>query len=213
EEFDKLLESNRDLAEQVPKAGKVIDDYGNVIMDTTGKLREMTNAELERMQLQIYNQMVDDLRSVNGEIDNYHDLLGEVVELEDGIVERKEAIAGIQDKIKQNDAEIEKNNARLLEIHGLKAEAGHMEYLKLREQEGELRKQNHTLNQQNKEHQKNMDVLKSTLSTEEKTLSEKTKQRDMISELIDKNNANYGMYVELLSKQYDINIEHGKENK
>lgn len=213
DEFNRLLESNKDLAEQFPKAGKVIDDYGNVIMDTTGKLREMTNAELERMQLQIYNQMVDDLRSVNSEIDNYHDLLGEVVELEDDIVERKEAIAGIQDKIKQNDVEIEKNNAKLLEIHELKEEVSFMEYMRLKEQEDELRKQNHTLNQQNKKHQKNLDTLEETLSTEEKTLSEKTKQSGMISELIDKNNANYDMYVELLSKQYDINVERGKENK
>src|SRR5699024_7320223 len=45
EEFDRLVESNSELAELFPEAGQAVDAYGNIIMDTTGKLRDMTNAE------------------------------------------------------------------------------------------------------------------------------------------------------------------------
>ncbi|WP_277679485.1 tape measure protein [Gracilibacillus dipsosauri] len=213
DEFNKLLESNSLLADQFPKAGEVIDDYGNVIMDTTGKLREMTQAELERMQLQIYNEMVEDLRAVNGEIENYHDLLGEVIAIEDGIQEyRKEAVA-IQEDIKANEDEIKKKNEELLAVKELMQDANLKEWWELDRQRGTLELQIAKIEEKNTKNQNNLDTVEKTLSTEEKTLAEKTKQRDMVSELIDKNNTNYSMYLELLNKQYDINVELGKENE
>lgn len=213
EEFNKLLESNSLLAEQFPESGAVIDEYGNIIMDTTGKLREMTNAELERMQLQIYNQMIEDLQAVNVEIDNYQNLLGEVVELEDSVNEKKRETTEIQNEIKANESEIAENTAKILEIKELQKDASLTEYFNLEAQKNELQGQNYVLEKQNKQHNKNLDVLESTLSTEEKTLNEKQKQRDTIAEQIEKNRSNYDAYVQILGKQFDINVEKGKENE
>ncbi|MCM3111686.1 phage tail tape measure protein [Lederbergia lenta] len=213
EEFDKLLESNNLLTEQFPEAGAVIDDYGNKIADTTGKLREMTQAELERMQLQIYNQMIEDLRAVNNEIDNYQNLLGEVAELEDSVLGKKEKVREIQSQINENELVQNENNIKLLELKELQEEAGLKEYYNLEAQKNELQKQNYELDSKNKKHSKNLETLESTLSTEESTLKEKQKQRDMISELIDKNNINFDSYKKILGTQFDINLELGKENK
>lgn len=213
EEFNRLLESNSLLAEQFPESGEVIDEYGNIVMDTTGKLREMTNAELERMQLQIYNQMIEDLQAVNVEIDNYQNLLGEVVELEDSVNQKKRETTEIQNEIKANESEIAENNAKILEIKGLQEDASLREYYNLEAQKNELQGQNHVLENQNKKNNKNLDVLESTLSTEEQTLKEKQKQRDTIGEQIEKNRSNYDAYVQILGKQFDINIEKGKENE
>lgn len=213
EEFNKLLETNDLLIEQFPGAGDVIDEYGNKIADTTGKLRDMTQAELERMQLEIYNAMIADLQSVNAEIDNYQKLLGEVVELEDSVRERKKEQVDLQEKIKTNEKEIAEIDERLLEIKELKKDATLKEYFNLDAQKNELVGQSYLLEKQNKQHQKNLDTLDSTLSTEEKTLKEKEKQRDMIDTMIDKNMQNYDAYTQILGKQFDINIEKGKENK
>lgn len=213
DEFNKLLESNEALAEQFPEAGQVIDDYGNIIMDTTGKLREMTQAELERMQLQVYNQMIEDLQSVNSEIDEYHDLLGEVVELEDSVAEKKRETKKVQDDIKKNDKEISENNAKILDLKEQQKDASLTEWWNLDSQILSLQGQNHELDGKNKKNQKNLDSLNNALATEEKSLKTKKQTRDEISTQIDKNMQNYDLFVDILNRQFDINIEKGKENK
>lgn len=213
EEFDKLLESNTLLTEQFPEAGAVVDDYGNKIADTTGKLREMTQAELERLQLQIYNQMIEDLQSVNGEIDNYQNLLGEVVALEDSVISKKKEVAEIQDQINSNELTQQENSSKILALKEQQKDASLKEYYNLESQKDELKLQNAELETKNKKHNKNLDVLESTLSTEESTLKEQQKQRNMIGELIDKNNTNFDSYKKILGTQFDINIEKGKENE
>lgn len=213
EEFNKLLESNEALAEQFPEAGEVIDDYGNKIMDTTGKLRDMTQAELERMQLQIYNEMIEDLQTVNAEIDQYETTLGEIVELEDSVAQSKQQTAEIQELIKQNNDEIAENEAAILELKEQQNEASFTEWWQLDKQINSIETQNYELENQNKKHQKNIDELEEQLTLDEKSLQEKQKIRDEIGNHIDKNRQNYDLYVELLGKQFDINIEKGKENK
>lgn len=212
DEFNRLLESNQALAEQFPEAGEVIDEYGNIIMDTTGKLKDLTNAELERMQIEIYNEMVEDLRAVNDEIDDYNSLLAETVELEDSVRKNKSEVKDIQNDIKANDEEIKQKNDELLEIKDQLKDASLGEWWELQKQKNSVQEQIFWLEDKNKKNNKNLETLEETLSTEEKTLEEKQKQRDMISEMIDKNNLNYDMYVDILGKQYDINIEVGKEN-
>lgn len=213
DEFNRLLESNSQLAEQFPEAGAVIDEYGNVIMDTTGKLRDMTNAELERMQLQIYNEMIEDLQKVNGEIDNYHDLLGDIIELEESISDQKEEQKHLQESIKSNNEEIAANEEKILEIQELKKDASIKEYFALDKQKSELQVQNYELDQQNTKNQKNLDTLAETLSNEEQTLKVKQDTRNEIESHIDKNMQDYDAYVQILGAQFDINIEKGKENK
>jgi len=213
EEFDKLLVSNNLLTEQFPEAGTVVDDYGNKIADTTGKLREMTNAELERMELQVYNQMVEDLQSVNGEIDNYQNLLGEVVTLEDSILAKKKEIAGIQEQVTANEQTQNENNTKLLELKELQKDAGLKEWYNLENQKDQLKLQNFELDGKNKKNSKNLETLESALSTEEKDLKVKQESRDMIGQQIDKNMQNHDAYTNILGTQFDINIEKGKENQ
>lgn len=212
DEFNKLLESNGALAEQFPEAGKAVDDYGNIIMDTTGKLQELTNAELERMQLEIYNEMIDDLREVNDEIEGYNDLLEETIGLEDSVSQSKKEVADIQGDIKTNEEEIKAKNDELLEIKEQMKEASFGEWWELDKQKNSTQEQIYWLEDKNKKNDKNLEAIEETLATEEETLKEKQKQSDKVSELIDKNNTNYDMYVDMLGKQYDINIEVGKEN-
>lgn len=213
EEFDKLLESNSLIVEQFPEASSVVDEYGNKIADTTGKLREMTKAELERLELQIYNQMIEDLQTVNGEIGNYQNLLGEVVKLEDSVISKKKEIFEITEKVTANEQAQKENNEKILELKELQKDASLKEYFTLDAQKNELQTQNYVLDKQNGKHNKNLEVLESTLSTEESTLQEKQKQRDMIGELIDKNNTNFESYKKILDTQFGINIEKGKENE
>lgn len=213
EEFNKLLESNGLLAKQFPEAGKVIDEYGNIIMDTTGKLRDMTNAELERMQVQVYNEMVEGLQEVNSKMDEYNDLLYETLELKDRTAEREAEIKEIQESIKGNEAEIVENNARLLELKELQKDAGFKEWNVLENQKNELKGQNYVLDDQNKKHNKNLESLETSLATEEEDLKVKEKARDTIGEQIVKNRENYDAYLQILSQQLEINLEKGKENE
>lgn len=213
DEFKNLLESNQALAEQFPEAGKVIDDYGNIIMDTTGKLHEMTQAELDRMQMEIYNEMIDDLRAVNEEIDDYNDLIGETLELEESVSKTKSEISDIQKDIKANEEEIKDKNDELLDIKEQMKDASFGEWWELDKQKNSIQEQIYNIENKQKENKKNLETVEETLSTEEQTLEEKQKQSDKISELIDKNNVNYDMYVDILGKQFDINIERDKENE
>ncbi len=213
EEFDKLLESNGLLVEQFPEASAVVDEYGNRIADTTGKLREMTQAELERMQLEIYNQMIEDLRVVNGEMEGYQALLVEVDGLVGSVADRKQEIAVIQKEVNANEVAQEENNIKILKLKEQQKDASLKEYFNLESQVNELKLQNGELDTKNKKHNKNLDVLEETLSTEESTLKEKQKQSNMISQLIDKNQTNYDNYKKILGTQFDINLEKGKENE
>lgn len=213
EEFDRLLESNEALAEQFPEAGKVIDDYGNIIMDTTGKLREMTNAELERMELEVYNRMAEDIREVNREIDEYAVLLGESLVLEDSIDEAKKRIKNTQSQIRFNELEIKKNQEEILELQKQREEASFEEATNITQAMMDLEKQNSQLEKINEQHQKNINELERTIDIENETLGVIKEQRDSISDLIDKNNQNYDAYIQILELQYDINVERGKENE
>ena len=213
EEFDKLISSNSELAELFPEAGQAVDDYGNKIMDTTGKLKEMTQAEIERMQLQIYNEMIEGLQAVNAEIDQYESLLGEVVELEDQVAQSKKETAEIQESIKSNETVIAENEQKILDLKEQQKDASLKEWWNLDSQILSLQSQNHELDSQNKKNHKNLDELNKSLATNEKTLSEKQKIRDEIDMHIDKNRQNYDAYTQILGKQFDINIEKGKENK
>src|SRR5699024_6416580 len=213
DEFNKLLTSNQKLSEQFPEAGEVIDDYGNIIMDTTGKLKEMTRAELDRMQIQVYNQMIEGLQVVNSEITDYEDLLGKVVKLEDDIAERKAEQRGIQDQLNQNEETREKNLERINELQEKKVDATRAEKWEYEYQIDELREKNKELLGQDKKLKTNLKTLESTLETEELTLEEQRKQRDTISDNIDKNIQNYNAYVKILETQHGINIEKGNENK
>lgn len=213
EEFIKLLEANEDLAEFFPEAGEVVDDYGNIIMDTTGKLRDLTNAELERMQIEVYNEMIEDLREVNGEIDNYNDLLVEIAELEDQILNTKKELKDIQDDIKSNDEEIKEKNDEITEIKEKMKDASFSEWWELDKQKNSLQEQVYWLEDKNKKNEKNKETIEESLSVDEKSLKTNEKTTDEIGEQIAKNRENYNVYLEILDRQYDINIEVGKENE
>lgn len=213
DEFKRMLDANKDLTEMFPEAGEVIDDYGNKIADTTGKLREMTNAELERMQLEIYNEMVEDLQAVNDEIDDYNSLLGETVELEDSISQNKSEVRDIQKDINANEDEIQKNNEKILDLKDQQKEAGIGEWWQLQRQWSELVRQNVELEDKNKKNQKNIDTLEESLAVDEENLDVSKQTTESIGEQILKNRDNYDVYLEILERQYDINIEKGKENE
>src|SRR5699024_3987086 len=168
---------------------------------------------LERMQLQVYNQMIEDLQAVNAEIDQYDTLLGEVVELEDQVAQSKREVAEIQEDIKANEMTIVDNEQTILGLKEQQKDASLIEWFNLDKQINSLEGQNYELEGINKKNQKNLDSLNESLSTDEKTLSEKQKQRDAIDGLIDKNKTNYDAYTQILGKQFDINIEKGKENQ
>src|SRR5699024_6512881 len=161
----------------------------------------------------VYNQMIEDLQMVNSEITDYEDLLGEVVKLEDDIAERKAEQRGIQDQLNQNEETREKNLERINELQEKKVDATRAEKWEYEYQIDELREKNKELLGQDKKLKTNLKTLESTLETEEETLEEKQKQRDMISNLIDKNMQNYDGYIQILEMQHDINIEKGNENK
>src|SRR5699024_5804911 len=209
----RLVESNSELAELFPEAGQAVDDYGNIIMDTTGKLRDMTNAELERMQLQVYNQMIEDLQAVNAEIDQYDTLLGEVVELEDQVAQSKREVAEIQEDIKANEMTIVDNEQTILGLKEQQKDASLIEWFNLDKQINSLEGQNYELEGINKKNQKNLDSLNESLSTTEADLKKKQETRDEISNILNKNLESYDVLTEILGKQFDINIEKGKENK
>lgn len=212
-EFDKLLESNRLLTEQFPEAGAVVDDYGNKIADTTGKLREMTAAELERKEIEVFNQMASDVRALNGEIDSYEDILMNVVKLETEVASKKQEIAETQTLVNRNEVTQKGLQSEILSLKEQQKDASIKEWYQLEAQKNELKMQNGQLDQKNKKHNKNLEVLESTLATEESTLAEMQKQQDKIGNLIDSNNTNLDAYTKILEAQFDINIEKGKENE
>src|SRR5690625_4687540 len=213
DEFNKLVESNQKLAEIFPEAGQAVDDYGNIIMDTTGKLREMTRVELERMQIEVYNKMIEDLDSVNQELRTYEDLLGSIIEVEDEIRDIKDQQIKAQEEIKANEAEREANLERIAELREKQKDATIAEKFEYGEQIEKLIEKNKELHAQDRRLNKNLKTLEETLGIEEETLKEKQNQREQIEQLIDKNTQNYDGYVKILEMQHDINIEKGNENK
>lgn len=211
EEFNELLSSNAKLMELFPQAGEAVGEYGNRIADTTGKLRDMTQAELARMEIEVYNKMISDLEAVNAEIDHYETLLGQIVALEDTVNEKKAQQKNIQKEIADNEAKILANNEKLAQLKQRQKEDSGKEYFNLEAQKNELKLQNAQLETKNKKQYKNLEVLNETLSTEEQTLEEKKKQSTAIGELVMKNRHNLDYYREILTKNLGITIEKGKE--
>lgn len=213
EEFAKLLSSNETLMEIFPQAGEVVGEYGNRIADTTGKLQAMTQAELNRMELEVYNRMISDLEAVNSEIDNYEKLLGEIVALEDSVYAKKAEQRAIQQEIADNESIIIENKEKLAELTERQKDASFIEWNQLDAQKNELKLQNFELENKNKKSNENLEVLNETLKTENKTLEEKQKQSEVIGEQVGKNRTNLESYTQILEKNLGINIEKGKELK
>ena len=213
DEFNKLLESNSLLVEQFPAAGVVIDEYGNKIADTTGKLREMTQAELERMGIEVYNDMVEGLEKVNAEVDNYVALSMQISDLTASNGEKQAEILAIQQEITENELTRENLSKSIAELAELQKDAGLKEYYVLAEQKNELKGQDYVLAEQNKKNAKNLETLESSLEKQKSDLKAKEESRDMIKENVAENIKSYDLYVDLLSTQLDINLEKGKENE
>ncbi|MEY9980068.1 phage tail tape measure protein [Lysinibacillus sp. RC79] len=211
EEFNELLSSNKSLVELFPQAGEAVGEYGNRIADTTGKLRDMTQAELARMEVEVYNKMISDLEAVNAEIENYETLLGEVVALEESVNEKIAERNNIQKDIADNEATIIANNEKIAEIKERQKEASFKENIELGNQKEELKLQNYQLDKKNDKNKENLEVVNDTLSIEQKTLKEKQNQSSSTGELITKNRNNLDLYREILTKNLGINIEKGKE--
>lgn len=211
EQFNQLLSSNAQLVEIFPAAGEAVGEYGNRIADTTGKLQEMTQAELDRMGIEVYNKMISDLEAVNAEIGNYESLLGEIVALEDSVYTKKAEQKDIQKDIADNEATIIANNEKIAELKQRQKEDSGKEYFQLEAQKNELQLQNFELDKKNEKNNKNLEVINDTLSTESKTLEEKKKQSSTTEELIGKNRNNLDNYTKILEKNLGINIEKGKE--
>lgn len=213
EEFNKLLETNGLLVEQFPQAGQAVDEYGNRIADTTGKLREMTQAELERMGLEVYNQMAEGLREVNNEIDNYQNVIGEVFALEDSINQKNAEIREQKEQISSLEDERLTNNNEILRLQELQKDATAKEFQELQLNIGALESQNNAIDNKIKKNNKNIDVLEEALSVEKEDLKVKDQQKSKIEKLIDGNNQQRQQYVEMLELQFGIVLEHGKENE
>ena len=212
EEFNRMLEANDQLTDKFPGAGKVIDEYGNKIADTTGKLREMTQAELDRMGLEVYNQMADDLRSVNEEIDNYQDLIGEVLTLEDAVNEKNKEIKAQKEGIKSLEEEQRVNNESILALQEKQKDASFVESLQYGKMIDILKDKNLEHDNTIRTSEKNIEKLEEAISIEKEDLKIKDEQRKKIEGLIDGNNQQRQQYIEMLELQFDMVLEQGKEN-
>ncbi len=213
DEFYRMLEANDQLTEKFPQAGQVVDDYGNKIADTTGKIREMTQAELDRMGLEVYNKMAEDLRAVNEEIDSYQDLIGEVLTLEDGVNEKNKEIKSQKEAIKALEEERKFNNEGILELQELQKDASLKDSLIIGQAIEALKNKNIEHNNEIKKSEKNVEVLEEALSIEKEDLKVKEEQRKKIEGLIEGNNQQRQQYTEMLELQFGIVLEQGNENK
>lgn len=210
-EFDQLLETNSTLAELFPQSAAVVDEYGNRIADTTGKLQELTQAELDRASMEVYNKLVEDVQTLNTEIGNYQTLIGEVMEAEQNVTTMKQEQRDIASEIKDNNDKIAEAEKNIAEIKLLQKDASLQEYFQLEANKNQLQGQKYELERKNEVLGKNKKTIDDTVKTEEKNLREKQKQRDLIGQMVADNRQNLGGYIEILQKQHNITLEKGKE--
>lgn len=213
EEFNRMLDANDQLTEKFPGAGKAVDEYGNKIADTTGKLREMTQAELDRMGLEIYNKMAEGLREVNEEIEYYQDLQEEILILQDSELEKKSQIKNEAESIVALEEERKVNNEEIARLYELQKDASADEFLKQAALIGELESQNAEIDRKISGGQKNIEAIEEALAIEKEDLGVKKEQISKIQSMIDENNNQLNLYKDMLGLQYDIVLEQGKENE
>lgn len=211
EEFAKLISSNEQLAEMYPELANEVGEYGNAIMDTTGKLREMTQAELERAALETYSRMLEDLEMIGAEMENYDQLVQQVYDTEQQLITAKEEQSSLSKEITSQEEELLSIEEQLKANKDKIAEASGKEKKELQQQKKELQEQYVELNKKLNKNKENKKVSDEEVKTLTKSHDKLKEQRDEISQIIGKNRENYDQYVQIVGQLHDINFEKGKE--
>lgn len=211
EEFAKLISSNEQLAEMYPELANEVGEYGNAIMDTTGKIREMTQAELERAEIEVYNKMIEDMQMLQVEMENYDLLAQQTYDTEQQLLEAKEEQAKVEREIVEDKELIAEIEEQLVQNKEAMATASAEEKKQLREQKRELQEQHSETTKKLKVNEKNKKVLDEEVNTLEKSHSKLKEQRDRLGEQVGLNGQNFDKYVQIVGQLHDINFEKGKE--
>lgn len=213
EELNELKGVNDSLAEVLPDTSFMYDEYGNAVLKTGENVRALTEAELERMQIEAYNKMVEDLREADELVENYAETLSKMVDLEDDITIAK-------NKQKEIDAEMEahaqtraENDEKILALKEKQKEASFLEKLELEGQIGALETENNVLESKDKKLKKNKEQIDKTIKAREKELTAVQEQVDTTGEIIAGNRENYGLLKDMFQQQTGITLEAGKESE
>lgn len=211
EEFRDQVALNGELAGVLPDTALMYDEYGNAVLKTGENIRDLTEAERERMELEVYNQLVEDLRMADELAESYADTLVEMAELEDKIAVAKQEQAEIDDQLKANAETRAENDQKILELKERQKEAGILEKLELEGQIGALKTQNNVLDDKDKKLQKNKEQIDKTVKAREEEHSALKQVVDSTGEAVSKNRDNFDVVKKIVEQQTGLVLEAGKE--
>lgn len=213
EEFNELISTNEGLLALYPELGTTVDDYGNKLMTATDKVRDLTAAEQERLAIEIYSKMLDDLEEMNRQMIEYEGILDRVLEAE----ERSKGLTKEQSDLKKDIQDYTRQISDIeAEIIDKKSDSHFWDTLtsfEYQKQHNELIRQKSELEGKKKKAEENLKVTEETLSVEQDTLDTYKKTKDEIGQTIQKNQENLEKYMQIKKEQLGINLEKGNEIK
>ncbi|MBF4500237.1 phage tail tape measure protein [Savagea sp. SN6] len=211
EEFNTFMSTQDSLAQQLPDTALLYDEYGNAVIGVTDNIKALTEAELERMRIEVYEEMLADIQEINTELQAQDQLLDDIYNTEIAIEEATKATTEAKSEI----AELEKESARIgAELEQLAEGKSAWEKLTSREyikQKDELLLQKSSLDGKIKKAQKNLEVEQESLATNKETLEELKNQQSQNNESIKKSNEQYDVLLKIHSESTGITLEKGKE--
>lgn len=213
DEMSELVGVNESLIEIIPGTTEATNEYGDAVAGATDKVKNLRDEELERMRIDTYNKLSDDVRGVNGALERQKEVTGEIFELQDNVASSesvikgyKEDIAAIEDDIKLKSAEANVLQEKKADATGREKRELHGQWIELQRNIGEQVKKKRKL-------EENLGVTEQELEVNKESLEELKEEEEWLSATIDANLRNKDLLVESLESQYDINIEKGNEVK
>lgn len=211
EEFNNFLSTNDALAEKLPESALKFDEYGNAIINVTDNIKDLTQAELDRVKAEVYEEMLADLQEVSTELETQALLIDDIITKEAEQEQMAKDLAGYSKELTELEAEKLRINS---ELNGLKENAtlwDKITYGEYTKQKDELIKQSVEVDKKLEKTKKNKDVLSDTLETEKLTLDELKKQNSQNNDLVKKTNEQRELLIKIVAQQTGINLEKGKE--
>ena len=213
EQFNDFMSAQDILAQKLPESALLYDDYGNAVIGVRDNLRDLTQAELDRMQLEVYQQMLDDITEVNNALDEQTFSIEEMIAKEERVAELTGEVKDTKKEITDLISEQQDMESELLQLGEGKTTWEKLTSMEYQKQANELKSKIYEKGREIEASEKNLEVQENTLGLEKGIVDEYKEQNQLTNDLIQKNNQNHDTMIEIVSAQTGINLEKGKELK
>ncbi|QGH35130.1 phage tail tape measure protein [Gracilibacillus salitolerans] len=196
QEMEEFLELNGEIVEQTPSKVQAISEQGNAYVEVTEKVKELNEAERQRLLDDTYVAIKDRLDEHKNNLEDQRELQAEIKELEGERSSTISEISSVTDDLREKDLEIHSLREKIRDATGEEA-------IKLSEKLLQLEDERDVLDSVREKHDQQIDRIDKQIGKKEESLGKTKEEIEAYNDLLYE-------YEAIILSQLDLNAERGE---